>query len=1048
MPVRTLGGGDLRVSFPSTLDVRETTRTPTRSQTPTTIDQGVIEDVLHDSGFELVEPLTIRPKQARGPVAADDSAKLDLEVTLRGDDAAVVLTERDGYWSWHAPQRRPRALGDDTATATFELGLRPPGGAPASRGLVDGVRAFVLRFGAPVIAGAAIKVLEEEVHEGLVHITSTDPQSWAQVKSLSGIQLPEGGAPRILLFVHGAFDSTVGAFGSLARGPGKGFLERAIADYDAVVGFDHRTLSMDPLANARDLLARLSVSRADGAVVDVICHSRGGLVTRSLVERLLPASRWRGSVNRIVFVGVPNGGTNLAEPDRWSRLVDVYTSLLLASSPVDDIFLTRAIAGSAIKGVGALVKYLAAYAADDGGVPGLAAMEPDGDFIVDLNRHQPDQPEPGQPWFVISSDFRASAEQTKFKLIEGIADNLLDGANDLVVDKKSMAAVDAPGAYVRRALDFGTNSSVYHTNYFWQAEVAEAMRAWLFAAAAIVPPSIPIDRGPGFDGPMIGRRRSADGGTSRGFDPNVRIRVNGGGAGAAPPPPPGPPVPVQAHVLAEMPEKPVVSEPALVRVLLSCNKIEDSAGTVSDGASVEVDENEVLTVQIVPKRNVVIDGKDTAKFMLPLDDGLSEVGFVVKPCSPGPVVVRIIVRRSPTVIVATMTLEAEARQLDDAIHRQTLVRQQVEAASSTSVDLKDAVWLEISELERRGYVQFQYDLRLPDGSEMLRYTSEPLRKRATYVANLFKGIEDNWMQCVGRPKEFMRFLQDQGAHLFEELFPVDLQQKLWEYRDRLKSILLLADEPYFPWELVHLKPPGKPRQQPPRFLGQYGLLRWQFLPFPAKPELQWRPGRVYSVCPDYVDPALVLAENQVEAEYLKLKLGAAAVPASATKVREILRNREVDILHFSGHGVANPRNVGGAKILLRGRNVGRLYAREYLSATTVEETAELAGEDGAGPLVVLNACQIGISGEELSSLGGFARAFLEAGAQAFVSCLWSVQGRPSRIFVETLYNRLLEGDSIGEAAVRARTAARTDDDPATWLGFIIYARPDAKFVRA
>ena len=105
-------------------------------------------------------------------------------------------------------------------------------------------------------------------------------------------------------------------------------------------------------------------------------------------------------------------------------------------------------------------------------------------------------------------------------------------------------------------------------------------------------------------------------------------------------------------------------------------------------------------------------------------------------------------------------------------------------------------------------------------------------------------------------------------------------------------------------------------------------------------------------------------------------------------------------------------------------------------------------EDGAGPLVVLNACQIGISGEELSSLGGFARAFLEAGAQAFVSCLWSVQGRPSRIFVETLYNRLLEGDSIGEAAVRARTAARTDDDPATWLGFIIYARPDAKFVRA
>jgi hypothetical protein len=234
-------------------------------------------------------------------------------------------------------------------------------------------------------------------------------------------------------------------------------------------------LSLDPLANARDLLARLSVSRADGAVVDVICHSRGGLVTRNLVERLLPASSWRGSVNRIVFVGVPNGGTNLAERDRWSKLVDVYTSLLLASSPVDDVVLTRAIASSAIKGVGALVKYLASYAADDDGVPGLAAMESDGDFIVDLNRHQPGQPEPGQPWLVISSDFRASAEQAKFKAIEGIADNLLDGTNDLVVETKSMAAVDAPGAYATRILDFGANSSVYHTNYFWPAGVAEAM---------------------------------------------------------------------------------------------------------------------------------------------------------------------------------------------------------------------------------------------------------------------------------------------------------------------------------------------------------------------------------------------------------------------------------------------------------------------------------------------------------------------------------------------------------------------------------------------
>ena len=1043
MPDRTFGEGDLRVRFPPTLDVREASRTGNRSQTSASVDAGVVEDLLHDGGFELVTPLIIRPKRARKPLAdgaEDVSGKLDLEVTLRGDEDAVVLMDRGGYWSWHVPPRQERALGDDAAVATFELDVRPPAGAPVARGLTDGVRAFVLRFSAPIIAGAAIKVLEAGVDQGLVHITSTDPESWARVKSLSDVRLPEDRSPRILLFVHGAFSSTVGGFGSLTTEVGKDFLERAIGsgDYDAVIGFDHRTLSIDPLANAKDLLKRLSVPKADGSVVDVICHSRGGLVVRSLVERLLPSEKWSGSINRIIFVGVPNAGTNFAEPDRWSKLTDVYTTLLLASAPLDNSFLTKAIAGSAIKEVGTLVKYLAAYAADDDGVPGLAAMEPDGDFIVDLN--QPGQPDAGQPWFVISSDFHA-ADGSKLQIVEGIVDDLLDEANDLVVDTSSMAAIDTPlGRHVRRTLDFGTNSTVYHTNYFQQAEVSDAMRAWLFATAAAAAPSIGFDEDQEVEMPRRGRGRGG---------PVIFEREGGGGGtfAAGPPPEASEPV-VQAHVAAEMPGEPIVGEPTDVRVLLSRKKIKISAGKVSGSASIKVDENEVLTVQIVPKRNVTIKGDDTTRFRLPLDSGLSDVGFVVQPSSAGPVVVRVIVRRSPTDIVATLTLEAEARELDDAVHRQKLVRAQVEAAAATSVDLKDAVWLEISELERPDGVVFQYDLRLPDEPEASRYTKH-LKNRAAYAANLFKAIDGKWRESGDKPDDFMEFLQEKGAHLFEELFPQKLQEKLWQHRDDLKSVLLLADEPYFPWELVHLKPAAGPlRGRTQRFLGQYGLLRWQFLPFPPKPELRKRPGRVYSVCPDYVDPALRLDEIIAEADFLSEKFNATAVRASEAKVKALLRNREVDILHFSGHGIASTQDVADAQILLRGRTVGASFKRESISADTVAELGRLAGKDGSGPLVVLNACQAGIGGVELSSLGGFARAFLEAGAQAFVSCLWSVKQAPSRVFVETLYGRLLKGDSISEAAVRARTAARdSTDDAATWLAFVIYARPDAKFVR-
>ena len=100
---------------------------------------------------------------------------------------------------------------------------------------------------------------------------------------------------------------------------GDEFLARAIEPYAAVIGFDHRTLSVDPLANAKVLLALLRAPEAQCVEFDVICHSRGGLVVRSLVEYLLPSAAWSGSINKVVFVAVPNAGTNLAEPQRWSK---------------------------------------------------------------------------------------------------------------------------------------------------------------------------------------------------------------------------------------------------------------------------------------------------------------------------------------------------------------------------------------------------------------------------------------------------------------------------------------------------------------------------------------------------------------------------------------------------------------------------------------------------------------------------------------------------------------------------------------------------------
>ena len=59
---------------------------------------------------------------------------------------------------------------------------------------------------------------------------------------------------------------------------------------------------------------------------------------------------------------------------------------------------------------GTLVKALATDAVTDKGVPGLAAMEPDGEFVHTINRAQPGQPlAVDARYYAVMSNFEARA---------------------------------------------------------------------------------------------------------------------------------------------------------------------------------------------------------------------------------------------------------------------------------------------------------------------------------------------------------------------------------------------------------------------------------------------------------------------------------------------------------------------------------------------------------------------------------------------------------------------------------------------------------------
>lgn len=106
---------------------------------------------------------------------------------------------------------------------------------------------------------------------------------------------------RILLFVHGTFSKSEALFDQL-NDPnfpaGRDFLGRALQHYAQVLAFNHPTISVSPLLNALDLARLLADTAAD---IDVVCHSRGGLVTRWWLEAF---DRGPGR-RRVVLVGSP-----------------------------------------------------------------------------------------------------------------------------------------------------------------------------------------------------------------------------------------------------------------------------------------------------------------------------------------------------------------------------------------------------------------------------------------------------------------------------------------------------------------------------------------------------------------------------------------------------------------------------------------------------------------------------------------------------------------------------------------------------------------------
>jgi hypothetical protein len=296
----------------------------------------------------------------------------------------------------------------------------------------------------------------------------------------------------MLLVVHGTFSNSTNVMEALSgTKDGRAFLRTARTRYpDGIFAFDHPTLAASPLENAVDLARTFQESRAE---VDVIAHSRGGVVTRWWFEMLSPEANQR---RKAIFVGSPLAGTSLAAPPRWKSLLDYLTNV---SAVIGSTAGAVSFAVPCLTVASGLLRIL-------GSITGLAAKSPLADAAVALVPGLHGQSRVGnQPgltrlrlgrspvharYFAVQSDFEPDPVGWKFwrllnrpldRLTDLAADALFDGPNDLVVDVDSMTDVtNGVRVPIERLYDWPRNSRVHHTNYFAQPQLYGKLAEWLF----------------------------------------------------------------------------------------------------------------------------------------------------------------------------------------------------------------------------------------------------------------------------------------------------------------------------------------------------------------------------------------------------------------------------------------------------------------------------------------------------------------------------------------------------------------------------------------
>ena len=135
--------------------------------------------------------------------------------------------------------------------------------------------------------------------------------------------------------------------------------------------------------------------------------------------------------------------------------------------------------------------------------------------------------------------------------------------------------------------------------------------------------------------------------------------------------------------------------------------------------------------------------------------------------------------------------------------------------------------------------------------------------------------------------------------------------------------------------------------------------------------------------------------------------------------------RDLDLIHYAGHAKHDPRDPANTSLPLYDGDLRGFEARNLTSS----------------PIVFVNGCRAAagdiIDTVSFGSISGLAAEFIAGGAKSYIAPLWPVTDAAAKRFAGAFYDRVMLGDTVGEAILSARIDGTTPDA----LAYVLFGDP-------